>query len=87
MKSFFTNNLLPEGFKVLLPDNAHKEENISRIVLDSFFRNGYLLVKTPIMEYEDITSQSSLKSPNNDSFILMEPETKKVLVLITFSQF
>ena len=32
------------------------------------------------MEYEDSTSQNSLKSLNNESFILMEPETKKVFV-------
>ena len=83
MKNFFSNDLLPEGFKVLLPDKAHKEENISRIILDSFFKNGYLLVKTPIIEYEDNTSQNYLKSLNNDSFILIEPETKKVLVLRT----
>ena len=29
MKSFFKNDLLPEGFKVLLPTEAHKEETIS----------------------------------------------------------
>ena len=30
MKNFFINDLLPEGFKVLLPEEAHKEEIISR---------------------------------------------------------
>ena len=52
MKNFFTNDLLPEGFKVLLPEQAHREEIISRSILDLFFRNGYLLVKTPMIEYE-----------------------------------
>ena len=51
MKNFFTNDLLPEGFKVLLPEQAHREEIISRSILDLFFRNGYLLVKTPMIEY------------------------------------
>ena len=81
MKSFFINDLLPEGFKVLLPEEAHKEENISRAILDLFFQNGYQLVKTPMIEYEDNISQNTLKSLHNQSFLLMEPETKKILVL------
>ena len=47
------NKLLPEGFKVLLPEEAHKEEFLSRKILDIFIKNGYLLVKTPLIEYED----------------------------------
>jgi ATP phosphoribosyltransferase regulatory subunit len=81
MKNFFINDLLPEGFKVLLPEEAHKEEIVSRAILDLFFKNGYLLVKTPIMEYEDNISQNTLKSLDNESFLLIEPETKKILVL------
>jgi ATP phosphoribosyltransferase regulatory subunit len=81
MKNYFINDLLPEGFKVLLPTEAHKEEVISRVILDLFFNNGYKLVKTPIIEYEDNTSKNTLKYLNNNSFMLMEPETKKVLLL------
>ena len=81
MKSFFINDLLPEGFKVLLPTEAYKEESVSRIILDLFFNNGYKLVKTPMIEYEDNTSTNTLKYLNNNSFMLMEPETKKVLIL------
>ncbi len=87
MNSFFVNDLLPEGFKVLLPAEAHKEESISRIILDLFFNNGYELVKTPIIEYEDNHSKNTLKYLNNNSFMLLEPETKKILILrsdITF---
>ena len=47
------NDLLPEGFKVLLPNNAEKEEFLSRKILDILNKNGYLLVKTPLLEYED----------------------------------
>ncbi len=81
MKNFFVNDLLPEGFKVLLPEEAHKEEIISRSILDLFFQNGYLLVKTPMMEYEDNISQNTLKSLHNKSYLLIEPETKNILVL------
>ena len=81
MKNFFINDLLPEGFKVLLPEDAHKEEVISRLILDLFFKNGYLLVKPPMMEYEDNISQNTLKVLHNESYLLIEPETKKILVL------
>lgn len=81
MKNFFINDLLPEGFKVLLPQEAYKEEILSRLILDLFFQNGYLLVKTPMIEYEDNISQNTLQSLHNQSFLLMEPETKKILVL------
>ena len=81
MKNFFNNDLLPEGFKVLLPEQAHKEEIISRSILDLFFQNGYSLVKTPMIEYEDNISQNTLQTLHNQSFLLMEPETKKILVL------
>ena len=69
MKNFFINDLLPEGFKVLLPERAHKEEDLSREILDLFFKNGYLLVKTPMIEYEDNISQNTLKSVNKHSFL------------------
>ena len=81
MKNFFINDLLPEGFKVLLPEEAHKEEIISRTILDLFFQNGYLLVKTPMMEYEDHISQNTLKFLHNEAYLLVEPETKKILFL------
>ena len=81
MKKFFVNDLLPEGFKVLLPDEAHAEEIVSRIILDLYFSHGYMLVKTPMMEYEDNISKNTLKLLNNNSFLLMEPETKKILAL------
>ena len=44
------NQLLPEGFKVLLPEEAQKEELLSRKILDILINNGYSLVKTPLIE-------------------------------------
>ena len=40
------NQLLPEGFKVLLPEEAEKEELLSRKILDILINNDYSLVKT-----------------------------------------
>ena len=78
------NDLLPEGFKVLLPNNAEKEEFLSRKILDILNKNGYLLVKTPLLEYEDNkinTFSFQLENINHEPFILMEPSTKKILVI------
>ena len=78
------NDLLPEGFKVLLPNNAEKEEFLSRKILDILNKHGYLLVKTPLLEYEDNKSSPStlqLENINHEPFILMEPSTKKILVI------
>ena len=78
------NDLLPEGFKVLLPNNAEKEEFLSRKILDILNKNGYLLVKTPLLEYEDNKSNTytfNLKILSHEPFILMEPSTKKILVI------
>ena len=82
MKSTFNkNDLLPEGFKVFLPEDAAKEEYISRKIQDYFFSNGYLLVKTPLIEYESNQIKGFIKYKPDNSFFLMEPETKKILVL------
>ena len=35
------NDLLPEGFKVLLHNDAEKEEFLSRKILDILNKNGY----------------------------------------------
>lgn len=79
------SELLPEGFKVLLPNHAEKEEFASRKILDILNKNGYLLVKTPLLEYENTKISSSsnqkLQNTNHEPFILMEPSTKKILVI------
>ena len=36
MQKNTNNQLLPEGFKVLLPEEAHKEELVSRKILRYF---------------------------------------------------
>ncbi len=78
------SDLLPEGFKVLLPYDAEKEEFLSRKILDMLNKNGYLLVKTPLLEYENTKINSNdfqLQNNKHEPFILMEPTTKKILVI------
>ena len=69
------SDLLPEGFKVLLPDRAEKEDFLSRKILDILNVNGYLLVKTPLLEYEEsisISKNLQFKSINHEPFILTQ---------------
>ena len=78
------NQLLPEGFKVLLPEEAEKEELLSRKILDILIINDYSLVKTPLVEYEDKSIDKDnleIQSNYNEPFILLEPDTKKILVI------
>ena len=78
------NQLLPEGFKVLLPEEAQKEEVLSRKILDILISNGYSLVKTPMIEYEYKSidrDTMKIQSDSNEPFILLEPDTKKILVI------
>ena len=65
MKKNINNQLLPEGFKVLLPEEAHKEELISRKILDILINNEYSLVKTPLIEYEPISLSNKNFSLDN----------------------
>ena len=84
MQKNTNNQLLPEGFKVLLPEEAHKEELVSRKILDILINNEYSLVKTPLIEYEPISLSNksfSLQNIDHQPFILVEPDTKKILVI------
>ena len=44
MQKNLNNQLLPEGFKVLLPEEAQKEEQISRKILDVLIKKGYFSI-------------------------------------------
>ena len=86
MQKNLNNHLLPEGFKVLLPEEAQKEEQISRKILDVLIKKGYFLVKTPLIEYENnnnniFTDNFNIHNQSHEPFILVEPDTKKILVI------
>ena len=50
MQKNLNNQLLPEGFKVLLPEEAQKEEQISRKILEGAFNDCQCCVH----EYDEI---------------------------------
>ncbi|MBF96766.1 MAG: ATP phosphoribosyltransferase regulatory subunit [Alphaproteobacteria bacterium MarineAlpha9_Bin4] len=82
MNKYINNQILPEGFKVLLPNEAQKEELISRKILDILIKKNYALVKTPIIEYQSPNINSLYtKDTIHEPFILIEPDTKKILVI------
>ncbi len=84
MNKKINSQLLPEGFKVFLPEEALKEEILSRKILDILIKNNYALVKTPLIEYQNSNFNSDnpqIKNTSHEPFILVEPDTKKVLVI------
>ena len=84
MNKKINSQLLPEGFKVLLPEEALKEEILSRKILDILIKNNYALVKTPLIEYLNNNfspDNPKIKNINHEPFILVEPDTKRILVI------
>ena len=47
------SQLLPEGFRDSLPDLAGKEFLISSKFLELMKRNGYSIIKPPLLEFEN----------------------------------
>ena len=73
------SQLLPEGFRDSLPGLAEKEYRINSIFFDVMESNGFLLVKPPLMEFEE--SLFFLKKDNGDlnAFRLIDPISQKML--------
>ena len=47
------SQLLPEGFRDKLPDLAEMEQKINTFYLELMRVNGYMLVKPPLVEFEN----------------------------------
>ena len=54
-----SNNLLPEGFKDEVSNNAAIEHKYKNIIINLFQSNGYELVKTPLIEFSDRANESN----------------------------
>ena len=46
------NQLLPEGFRDSLPELATKENKVNSTFIKLMQKNGFLLVKPPLLEFE-----------------------------------
>ena len=64
------NNLLPEGFRDDVTNQAAVEHKYKNIIINLFQSNGYELVKTPLIEYtENFTSPNSFQIQVNENFV------------------
>ena len=63
------NILIPEGFKDHVDFNTYVEHEYKNKIIDIFVKNGFDLVKTPLLEF--------YKKISNNSFII---ETKKKIL-------
>ena len=73
------SQLLPEGFRDGLPDLAKLEYEISSIFLDLMCLNGFMLVKPPLVEFENSLFFLTKDNENINSFRVMDPLTQKIM--------
>ena len=68
------NNLLPPGFKDELFEQSFIEHKYKNIIINIFQKNGYKLIKPPLIEYCN-------KVNENNSFLIKEKNEKKKFAL------
>ena len=73
------SQLLPEGFRDSLPDLAGKEFLISSKFLELMIRNGYLIIKPPLLEFESSLFFLTNDQENINSFRLLDPVSQKMM--------
>ena len=73
------SQLLPEGFRDSLPELAAKEFTINSMFLDTMKKNGYLLVRPPLIEFESSLFFLTNESENVNSFRLLDPISQKMM--------
>jgi len=69
-----SNNLLPEGFKDEVSNNAATEHKYLNIIINLFQSNGYELVKAPLIEFGD-------QNHSNNSLNIKVKRNQKNLIL------
>ena len=73
------SQLLPEGFRDGLPDLAELEFQINTFFINLMISNGFMMVKPPLVEFEDSLFFLTKYSENIDSFRVMDPLTQKIM--------
>ena len=73
------NQLLPEGFRDSLPELATKENKVNSTFIKLMQKNGFLLVKPPLLEFE--SSLFFLLDDNEEanSFRVLDPISQKMM--------
>ncbi len=73
--------LLPAGLRDLLPPDAEAEAVAVQGLMDSFAAHGYQRVKPPLLEFEDSLLAGSGAAVADQTFRLMDPETRRMMGL------
>ncbi len=73
--------LLPAGLRDLLPPDAEAEAAAVQGLMDSFAAHGYQRVKPPLLEFEDSLLAGSGAAVADQTFRLMDPETRRMMGL------
>lgn len=73
--------LLPAGLRDLLPPEAETEAASVQAVMDAFASHGYQRVKPPLLEFEDSLLAGSGATMADQTFRLMDPDTRRMMGL------
>ncbi len=73
--------LLPAGLRDLLPPDAETEASAVEALMDVFAAHGYQRVKPPLLEFEDGLLAGSGAAVADQTFRLMDPDTRRMMGL------
>jgi ATP phosphoribosyltransferase regulatory subunit len=73
--------LLPAGLRDLLPPDAEAEAAAVQGLMDAFSAHGYQRVKPPLLEFEDSLLAGSGAAVADQTFRLMDPDTRRMMGL------
>ncbi len=73
--------LLPAGLRDLLPPDAETEAAAVQALMDAFAAHGYQRVKPPLLEFEDSLLAGTGAAVADQTFRLMDPETRRMMGL------
>ncbi|MCW3474104.1 ATP phosphoribosyltransferase regulatory subunit [Limobrevibacterium gyesilva] len=73
--------LLPSGLRDLLPPEAETEAAAVEAMMDTFAAHGYQRVKPPLLEFEDSLLAGSGSAMGDQTFRLMDPDTRRMMGL------
>ena len=73
------NQLLPEGFRDSLPELASKEDKVSSSFIKLMQKNGFMLVKPPLLEFESSLFFLLDDKEDANSFRVLDPISQKMM--------
>jgi ATP phosphoribosyltransferase regulatory subunit len=73
--------LLPAGLRDLLTPEAETEAAAVEALMDAFAAHGYQRVKPPLLEFEDSLLAGSGSAVADQTFRLMDPDTRRMMGL------